>query len=140
MATEKQSPLPVLVRRLTTVSMAAAAAEAAEEEPRASMMAAPRFCTVEMKSPRSHSLSVMTSVAGLPPIFALAKSGYWVAEWLPQMATLVTSATGALDFWASCALALFSSRRVMANHRSAGTSGALERAIRQFVLHGLPTT
>ena len=28
----------------------------------------------------------------------------------------------------------------MANHRSAGTSGALERAIRQLVLQGLPTT
>ena len=28
----------------------------------------------------------------------------------------------------------------MANQRSAGTSGALLRAMRQFVLHGLPTT
>ena len=28
----------------------------------------------------------------------------------------------------------------MANQRSAGTSGALDRAIRQFVLQGLPTT
>ena len=28
----------------------------------------------------------------------------------------------------------------MANQRSAGTSGALERAMRQFVLQGLPTT
>ena len=74
--------------------MAAAAAEAAEDEPRASMMAAPRFCTVVMKSPRSHSSSPMTSAAGLPPMRALAKSGNWVAEWLPQMATLVTSATG----------------------------------------------
>ena len=83
------------MRRLTTVSMAAEAAEAAEDEPRASMMAAPRFCTVVMKSPRSHSPSVMTSVAGLPPMRALAKSGNWVAEWLPQMATLVTSATSA---------------------------------------------
>ena len=32
------------------------------------MMAAPRFCTVEMKSPCSHSWSVMTSVTGLPPM------------------------------------------------------------------------
>src|ERR1700729_3148678 len=98
MATEKQSPLAVLVRRLTTVSMAAAAADAAEDEPRASMMAAPRFWTVEMKSPCSHSLSVMTSVAGLPPIRALAKSGNWVAEWFPQMATLDTEATGTPAF------------------------------------------
>ncbi len=71
---------------------------------------------------------------------ALAKSGNWVAEWLPQMAMLVTSATGAPDFAASCALARFSSRRVMANQRSAGISGALDRAMRQFVLQGLPTT
>ena len=28
----------------------------------------------------------------------------------------------------------------MANQRSAGTSGAFDRAIRQLVLHGLPTT
>ena len=28
----------------------------------------------------------------------------------------------------------------MANQRSAGTSGAFERAMRQLVLHGLPTT
>ena len=34
---------------------------------------------------RSQSWSVITSGAGLPPIFALAKSGYCVAEWLPQI-------------------------------------------------------
>ena len=71
---------------------------------------------------------------------ALAKSGNWVAEWLPQMATLVTAATGTPALLASWPLARFSSSRVMANQRSAGTSGALDRAIRQLVLHGLPTT
>jgi hypothetical protein len=78
--------------------------------------------------------------AGLPSISALPKSGNWVAEWLPQMATLVTDPTGAPALCASWALARFSSRRVMANQRSAGTSGALDRAIRQLVLQGLPTT
>ena len=34
--------------------MQAAPAEAAEEAPRAAMIAAPRFCTVGMKSPVSH--------------------------------------------------------------------------------------
>ncbi len=34
----------------------------------------------------------------------------------------------------------FSSSMVMANHRSGGISGALAAAIRQLVLHGLPTT
>src|SRR3984957_20028475 len=82
----------------------------------------------------------MASVAGLPSTLALAKSGNCVAEWLPQIARLVTEATGAPALWASCALARFSSRRVMANQRSAGISGALERAIRQLVLQGLPTT
>ena len=71
---------------------------------------------------------------------ALAKSGNCVAEWLPQMATLVTSATGTPALAESWALARFSSSRVMANQRSAGTSGALERAMRQLVLQGLPTT
>ena len=82
----------------------------------------------------------MTSAAGLPSMRALAKSGNWVAEWLPQMARLVTEATGTPAFLASWLLARFSSSRVMANQRSAGTSGALDRAIRQLVLHGLPTT
>ena len=66
--------------RLRTVSTAAEAAEAAEEAPRALIMAAPRCCTVVMKSPLSHSVSLMTSVTGFPPILALVKSGYWVEE------------------------------------------------------------
>ena len=41
---------------------------------------------------------------------------------------------------ASCARARFSSSRVMANQRSRGISLALFIAIRQFVLHGFPTT
>jgi hypothetical protein len=36
--------------------------------------------------------------------------------------------------------ARFWSSRVIANHRSSGTSAALDRAMRQFVLQGLPTT
>jgi len=63
-----------------------------------------------------------------------------VAEWLPQMATLVTEDTGTPAFWASWLLARFSSSLVMANQRSAGTSGALARAMRQLVLQGFPTT
>ena len=63
-----------------------------------------------------------------------------MAEWFPQMATLVTEDTGTPALRASWPLARFSSRRVMANQRSPGTSGALERAIRQLVLQGLPTT
>ena len=47
------------------------AALAAEEAPRAAMMAAPRLPTVGTKVSLSHSSSPMTSLAGLPPIFAL---------------------------------------------------------------------
>src|SRR5581483_6763303 len=139
-ATDTQSPSGVAVRTPTTLSMAALAADAAEDWPRASMMAAPRFCTVVMKSPCSQAVSEITSVARLPPMRALPKSGNWVAEWLPQMATLVTSETGTPAFLASWVLARFWSSRVMANQRSAGTSGACERAMRQLVLQGLPTT
>ena len=104
------------------------------------MMAAPRFCTVVMKSPSSHAWSVMTDVVGWPPIVELAKSGNCVAEWLPQIAICLTSATDTPAFLASWVCARFWSRRVIANQRSAGTSGALLRAIRQLVLQGLPTT
>jgi hypothetical protein len=59
-ATETQSPAAVASRIPTTVSMAALAAEAAEEAPHASMIAAPRFCTVSMKGPSSQAWSPMT--------------------------------------------------------------------------------
>ena len=140
MATENQSPSGVGVVSERTVSRTALAADAADDSPRASMIAAPRFCTVEMNPPSNHSVSVITSGTGLPSMRALAKSGNWVAEWFPQMATLLTAETGTPAFLASWDLARFSSSRIMANHRSAGTSGAADRAIRQLVLHGLPTT
>src|SRR5436190_24319158 len=99
-----------------TLSMIALAALPALDAPRALMMAAPRCCTVERKSPWSQDKSWMTSVAGLPLIFALRKSGYWVAEWLPQMAALVTAVTGTAAFVASRRFGRFSSSRVIAIH------------------------
>ena len=104
------------------------------------MMAAPRFCTVVKKSPLSQSWSVMTSAALLPPIWLFSKSGTWVAEWLPQMSTWLTSAVATPAFAASCACARFWSRRVIAVNRSSGTSLAACMAISALVLHGLPTT
>ncbi len=82
----------------------------------------------------------MTSGAGRPSIRAFSKSGNWVEEWLPQMATCVTAVTATPALRASCVWARFWSSRVMANQRSSGTSGAWARAIRQLVLQGLPTT
>ena len=125
---------------LRTESMTALAAEAADDAPRASMIWAPRCCTVVMNSPRSHSMLSMTSTAGLPSMAVFSKSGNCVDEWLPQMAMPVTDATGAPALRARRLRARFWSRRVMAKKRSSGISGAWARAMRQLVLHGLPTT
>ena len=51
------------------------------------MTAAPRFWHCGTNVFSSQLRSVMTSVAGLPLIFALVKSGYCVLLWLPQMVT-----------------------------------------------------
>ena len=67
-ANEVTSSPGVAVWMLTTESMAALAADAADESPRASMMAAPRFCTVVRNSPWSQASSSMTSGAGFPPM------------------------------------------------------------------------
>ena len=50
MAAETQSPSGVPLTHEWTWSMAAFAADAADDEPRASMIAAPRLATVGMKS------------------------------------------------------------------------------------------
>src|SRR5713101_2544022 len=110
---------------------------AAEDDPLASITAAPRFCTVSMNLPLSQPWSLITSKGERPAILALRASGYCVVEWLPHTPMFLTTPTGTPAFLASSVLARFSSRRVMANHRSGSTSGAFERAIRQLVLHGL---
>src|SRR3954469_12864006 len=120
--------------------MAALAADAADDEPRASMIAAPRFWTVGMKSFSSQAWSLTSSAAFLPPTSAWKRSGYWVAEWLPQIVILVMSATGAPVLAASWAMARLWSRRVMAVNRSLAMFGALFMAISALVLAGLPTT
>src|SRR5690606_41254584 len=89
-----QSPSGVLRAQSRMWSMAALAADAALEAPRASMMAAPRFCTVGMNSSVSQELST-SELAGLPATLAWLMSGTCVLEWLPQMVMRVTSDTGA---------------------------------------------
>ena len=98
--------------------MVAEAAEAAEEEPRASMIAAPRLATVGMKLFSIQSWSPTTSAAFLPPISAWKTSGYWVAEWLPQIVIFLMSVTAAPVLAASCEIARLWSRRVSAENRS----------------------
>ena len=66
------------------------------------MMAAPRFCTVGMKSFSSQAWSLTASAAFLPLISAWKMSGYCVAEWLPQMVILARSLTVTPALAANC--------------------------------------
>src|SRR5713226_8660894 len=75
-ASECQSPQGVGFQMLLTESSTALAAEAADDEPRASMTAAPRFCTVSMNLPLHQPWSLITSKVGKPAILALRASGY----------------------------------------------------------------
>src|ERR1700761_2115256 len=125
-AIDTQSPSGVPRTQLRTWSMAALAADAALDAPRASMIAAPRFCTVGMKSFSIQSWSPIVSAALAPLTLALNTSGYWVAEWLPQIVMLVTSLMAAPVFLATWAIARLWSRRTMALKRSRGMSGALD--------------
>src|SRR4051794_37795080 len=120
--------------------MVADAADAAEEEPRASMIAAPRLATVGMKSFSIHAWSLTTSAAFLPPISAWKMSGYWVAEWLPQIVSFLMSRTVDPVLAASWDSARLWSRRVSAENRSRGMSGAFVIAMSALVFAGLPVT
>mmetsp|Transcript_10300 Transcript_10300/g.24177 ORF Transcript_10300/g.24177 Transcript_10300/m.24177 type:complete len:247 (+) Transcript_10300:247-987(+) len=120
-------------------SKAADAADAALDAPRASMMAAPRFWTFGMKSPVIQASSPITALAALPPMVAWERSGYWVEEWLPQMASFSMSSTAQPSFWVSWPTARLWSRRIMAEKLVGAMSGALAEAMRQLVLAGLPT-
>src|SRR5829696_1372123 len=139
-AIETQSPSGLPSSQLRAASMVADAAEAAELAPRASMIAAPRLATVGMKSFSIQAWSLTTSAAFLPPISAWNTSGYWVAEWLPQIVIFLMSLTAAPVFLASCAIARLWSRRVSAENRSGGMLGALVFAISALVLAGFPVT
>src|ERR1700730_13216881 len=139
-AIDTQSSLGVPSSQSRAASTVADAADAAEELPRASMIAAPRLATVGMKSSAIHFSSLTTSAAFLPPISAWKMSGYWVAEWLPQIVIFLMSVTAAPVFLASWEIARLWSSRVSAENRSLGMSGALLIAISALVLAGLPVT
>ena len=104
------------------------------------MIAAPRLATVGMKVFSSQSWSPTASAALRPPTSAWKRSGYCVAEWLPQIVIFVMSVTGAPVLAASCEIARLWSSRVSAEKRYCGMSGALLIAIRALVLAGLPVT
>src|ERR1700709_720825 len=91
-AIDVQAPAALPLPQVYTWSMAAFAADAADDAPRASMIAAPRLATVGMKSFSSQSESTC-SAAILPLTSAWNRSGYWVAEWLPQIVSLWMSSS-----------------------------------------------
>src|SRR6202035_143987 len=128
-AIDTQSPTGVRSSHWRAASVVADAAEAADDAPRASMIAAPRLATVGMKSFSIQLWSLTTSAAFLPPISAWKMSGYWVAEWLPQIVIFLMSVTAAPVFLASCEIARLWSSRVSAENRSLGMSGALLSAM-----------
>ena len=70
--------------------MAPFAAENDDDTFVVSIMNLPRSCVCGTKVFSSQPRSVITLVAGLPPIFALVKSGNCVFEWFPQMVMHVT--------------------------------------------------
>src|SRR3954451_13179873 len=135
-AIDTQSPAADPCSQSRAASMVAEAADAADDEPRASMMAAPRLATVGMKVFSTQSWSSTTSAAMRPRTSAWKRSGYWVAEWLPQIVIFLISVTAASVFRASCEIARLWSSRVRAENRSCGMSGALVIAIRALVLAG----
>ena len=83
---QTQSPAGVPSTQSRTWSIAADAAEAADDAPRALMIAAPRCCTVGMNVLRVPGLvdQRQRRLARRP---CVRRSGYCVAEWLPQIVT-----------------------------------------------------
>src|SRR4249920_1071178 len=106
-------------------STVALAADAADDEPRAAMIAAPRLATVGMKSLSSQAWSLISSAAFLPSTSAWNRSGYWLAEWLPQIVMCLTEVTATPVFFATWLIARLWSSRVSALNRPLGMSGAL---------------
>ena len=80
----------------------------------------------------------------MPSTLAWKMSGYWVAEWLPQIDRLVTDGPGRPALAATWATARLWSSRVMAANwcgdNGVGRVAGVGAAIRQLVLAGLPTT
>src|ERR1017187_4963247 len=119
--------------------MAALAALAADESPRAAMMAAPRFCTVGMKLVSSQAWSLIMGQTFLPSASAWNRSGYWVAEWLPQTVILRRLVTGLPSLAPICDSERLWSRRIMPVNCRGDRLGAFFIAISALVFAGLPT-
>src|SRR5512145_496844 len=130
-----QSPSGVPFTHVWMWSIAADAADAADEAPRALMMAAPRCCTIGMNCSLYQASSTSVS-AGRPLTVAWCRSGYCVAEWLPQMMILRRSVVWVPVFSASCDSARLWSRRTIAVKLRGLRLGAFFIAISELVLAG----
>src|SRR3954469_1432764 len=135
-----QSPSCVPATPSRTWSTGAVAGGAGEDRPRASMMAAPRFCTVGMNVLSSQAWSLIIGQTFLPSASHWKRSGYWVAEWFPQTVIFLTEESGLPTFCATWLMARLWSRRIIPVNWVGFRLGALFIAIRQLVLAGLPTT
>src|SRR3954470_20001393 len=113
--------------------MAALAALAAEDRPRASMIAAPRFCTVGMNVFSSQPWSLIIGQSFLPSASAWNTSGDCVAEWLPQTVALRISGTGFFSLFARGETGGLGSSRIMPVNCEGLRLGALFMAMRQLV-------
>src|SRR5471032_447147 len=120
--------------------MAALSALPAEDSPRAAMMAAPRFCTVGMKLVSSQAWSLIRGHAFLPSASTWNRSGYWVAEWLPQTIIFLRLVTGFAILAPICDSERLWSRGIIPENCRGDRPGAFFIAISALVLAGLPTT
>src|SRR5437879_10931369 len=125
-----QLPARVPWTQSRTWSIAAFAALAAEDSPRASMIAAPRFCTVGMKIFSSHSKSLIIGQTFWPPHSAWNTSGYCVAEWFPQIVTLRIELNGLPIFCAIWLMERLWFWRLITVHLTALQPGDLFMALR----------
>ncbi len=105
------------------------------------MIAAPRLATVGMKVSRSHASSLTTSAAPCRRPRRGTGPGTASASGCPRSSCgVIVGRPATCSLAASWEIARLWSRRVIAVKRSAGTSGACDRAISALVLAGLPTT
>ena len=93
-----------------------------------------------MKVDSSQAWSLISGQTFWPSTSAWKRSGYCVAEWLPQITILRTAATGLPILAATCDSARLWSRRIMPVNCRGLRPGALFIAMSAFVLAGLPTT
>jgi len=121
-------------------SMAELPADAALDAPLNSMISAPLFWMVDVNGPVTHASSLMVLSRSLPLTLPAFIYGYMVGLWLPKMPMLLMLLTSVFNLSLSCDSALLWSSLLIAVIAVLSNLLNLLDAIRQLVLHGLPTT